>query len=125
VALDCSGSIPVEALRRLLAEVSGIARRMATHVTLLVFDETVQNEITLDPANWRHTLATLELPQGGGTDFRPVLARASNLAASVLIVLSDLDGPTGGKRPACPVIWASPDLQPRAMPFGHVLSLAR
>ncbi|PZX41971.1 putative metal-dependent peptidase [Roseinatronobacter thiooxidans] len=125
VALDCSGSIPTDMLRRLVAEASGIARRMTARVTLLVFDEEIRHEITLDPANWRQTLATLELPEGGGTDFRPVLARASALGASVLVVLSDLDGPTGGKRPACPVIWASPDLQPRAMPFGHVLSLAR
>jgi len=125
VALDCSGSIPVEVLRRLMAEASGIARRLQARVTLLIFDEDIQSEIPLDPANWRQTLATLDLPQGGGTDFRPVLAHANHLAASVLVVLSDLDGPAGDRAPNCPVIWASPDAQPHAMPFGHVLSLAR
>jgi len=125
VALDCSGSIPTEVLRRLVAETGGIARRMQARLTLMVFDEDIRSEITLDPSNWRQTLATLDLPEGGGTDFRPVLARASALSASVLIVLSDLDGPAGERRPNCPVIWASPQAQPRAMPFGHVLSLAR
>lgn len=125
VALDCSGSIPAEVLRRLVAETGGIARRMQARVTLLVFDEDIRSESVLDPANWRKSIATLDLPEDGGTDFRPVLARASALSASVLIVLSDLDGPTGERRPSCPVIWASPQAQPRAMPFGHVLSLAR
>ena len=125
VALDCSGSISTEVLRRLVSETAGVARRMQASVTLMVFDEALRSETALTPANWRQTLASLELPEGGGTDFRPVLARASALSASVLIVLSDLDGPTGGKQPGCPVIWACPMAEPPSMPFGSVLSLAR
>ncbi len=126
VALDSSGSIPPEALRLLMAEVTGIARRVQGALHLLVFDEAVRIDCVLDPAQALQTLRTLELPQGGGTDFAPVLARATALVPSALVILSDMDGPTGtAAAPRFPVIWASPQPEPPAAPFGQVLSLAR
>ncbi len=125
IALDCSGSIPTETLRRFLAETGGMARRMQAEITLLGFDEAIRFETPLSPADWRRTLESLDLPEGGGTDFAPVLARAEALHPSALVILSDLDGPLGPRRPPCPVIWASPAPEPREMPFGTVLSLAR
>lgn len=125
VALDSSGSIPLPVIRRFLSESGSMARRLDAGLTLLVFDQAIRSETALEPATWRRTLADLALPEGGGTDFAPVLARASVLRPSLLVILSDLDGPLGTKPPPCPVIWASPDPEPRAMPFGTVLSLAR
>ena len=125
VALDCSGSIPIGTIRRFLSETGSMARRMHADLTLLIFDEDIRAETPLAPAQWRQTLASLELPEGGGTDFRPVLARACALRPSMLVILSDLDGPTAPGPPPCPVLWASPDPEPRKMPFGRVLSLAR
>jgi hypothetical protein len=46
------------------------------------------------------------------------------MSPSALVLLSDMDGPTGPRRPAFPVIWAAPQPDPPAAPFGHVLSLA-
>ena len=66
----------------------------------------------------------LDLPQGGGTDFRPALAAALRLRPSAIVVLTDLDGPLGPD-PRLPVIWAVPDATsaPEA-PYGHVLALS-
>lgn len=125
VALDASGSVGEDMLRLLMAEAGGIARRMQAALHLLVFDEALRIDRALDPTNATRVLLTLELPRGGGTDFAPVLARAADLVPSVLVILSDMDGPVGAERPRFPVIWAAPQPDPPAPPFGRVLSLAR
>ncbi len=125
VGLDCSGSVTPVMSRLFLAEIAGLARRMRAEVRLLVFDESIRSEMTLAPERARAVLSTLALPEGGGTDFRPVLARAADLAPSALIVLSDLDGPFGPAPRGFRTIWASPAHDPARPPFGHVLSLAR
>lgn len=122
LGLDCSASLADDSLRLLLAEVLAISRRAQASLHLLTFDEGLHHDMPLDPAMARATLRRLDLPQGGGTDFRPVIARAGELAPSALIILSDMDGPTG-PRPRFPVIWAAPQPEPPQAPFGHVLSL--
>ena len=124
VALDCSGSIAPDTLRLLMGEVAGIARRSNAALHLLVFDEGLRIDQALDPAAWQTQLRALDLPQGGGTDFAPVLARAMALAPSALVILSDMDGPTGPARPRFPVIWATPQEPAPAPPFGRALSVA-
>ncbi len=123
LALDCSTSVEEGSLRLLMAEIYGIARRHQAALHLLSFDEVIHHDMALDPATARATLAALDLPQGGGTDFRPVLARAAALAPSALVILSDMDGPCGETRPRFPVIWAAPQPDPPDPPFGKVLSL--
>ena len=125
VALDCSGSIAPGMLRLFMAEVLGLTRRMQAELRLLIFDENIREEMPLSPDRARAVLETLALPEGGGTDFRPVIARAMDLAPSALIVLSDLDGPFGPAPRRLRTIWASPAPEPPRPPFGHVLSLAR
>lgn len=125
VALDCSGSIAPATLRLFLAEIAGIVRRMRADLRLIVFDESIRSEMVLEVTRVRQMLAELELPQGGGTDFRPVLARAAGLRPAALIILSDMDGPTGRAPRGLRVIWACPLAQPPRPAFGHVLSLAR
>ncbi|MCC1481463.1 DUF2201 family putative metallopeptidase [Roseibaca sp. Y0-43] len=123
LGLDCSASVSDDGLRLLLAEVQAIALRAQASLHLLTFDEGLHHDMALDPATARATLRGLDLPQGGGTDFRPVIARATELAPSALVILSDMDGPMG-PRPRFPVIWAAPQPDPKPAPFGHVLSLA-
>lgn len=123
LGLDCSASLADDSLRLLLAEVQAIALRVQASLHLLTFDEGLHHDMALDRATARASLRNLELPRGGGTDFRPVIARAAELAPSVLLILSDMDGPTG-PRPRFPVIWAAPQPEPPHVPFGHVLSLA-
>lgn len=125
IALDTSGSIPASILARFMAEAAGVARRLRAACTLVPFDTELRAEVTLDPAQWRQTLAQLDLPEGGGTDFRPVFDLASVRTPSGLILLTDLDGPMPPKPPRFPVLWASADAAPPAPPFGRLLSLAR
>lgn len=125
LALDASGSVPDDTLALLTAEVTGIARRVQGALHLLVFDEALRIDRPLDPARAETDLRALDLPRGGGTDFAPVLARAMALDASALVILSDMDGPTGqAPPPRFPVIWAAPQADPPPPPFGRALSMA-
>ncbi len=125
LGLDCSGSIPEPMLRMFLAEITGIVRRMQTELRLIVFDEAIRNEMVLEAWRIRQVLGELSLPQGGGTDFRPVLARAAALRPAAFVCLSDMQGPMGTALPRLRVIWACPAAEPPRAPFGQVLSLAR
>lgn len=124
VGLDCSTSIDAARLALFLAEITGIARRMAAEIHVMSFDTEVRQSLRLDPHRGLRQITEIDLPQGGGTDFAPLIARAAALSASALVVLTDLDGPTG-PGPQFPVIWAVPDISPAPVaPFGRVLSLA-
>jgi predicted metal-dependent peptidase len=123
IALDASGSVSAPLLRRFLAEAGGAVRRLNAPATLLIFDSEIRSIAALGPADWRKTIAQLVLPEGGGTDFRPVFAQLAQQPPDALIVLSDLDGPMPQQPPPYPVLWACPVAQP--VPFGRVLALAR
>ena len=122
IAIDASGSIPKPTLARFFAETASAARRLRALCTIVVFDTDIRHETPLDAANWRQTLAALALPEGGGTDFRPVFARAEALKPSGLILLTDLDGPMPHAKPRLPVLWATEQVDASA-PFGRLLSL--
>lgn len=124
LCLDCSTSIDAPVMGLFMAEIAGLCRRMGAEAHLLTFDTAVHHHLRLDPAGWRAQLQALDLPQGGGTDFRPALAAALRLRPSAIVVLTDLDGPLGPD-PRLPVIWAVPDATsaPEA-PYGHVLALS-
>lgn len=124
VGLDCSTSTEGPLLDLFLAEITGIARRMAAEVHVIPFDETAHPALRLDLAGAAAQIRGLQLPQGGGTDFRPLIQQAQRLAPSALVILTDLDGPCGPD-PRLPVIWAVPDTIPvPSAPFGHVLALS-
>ncbi len=124
VGLDASSSVDETRLEMFVAEIAGIARRMAAEIWVIPFDDAPRDAVRLDPARWRTQLAALVLPRGGGTSFAPVIAAALALGPSVIVVLTDLEGETGPAPRGVPVIWAVPDAMP-APPYGRVLSLAR
>lgn len=124
LGLDCSTSTEGPMLGLFLAEITGIARRMAAEVQVIPFDEVAHPAVRLDLAGAVPQIRALPLPQGGGTDFRPLIAAARRLAPSALVILTDLEGPCGPD-PRLPVIWAVPEAaRPPSAPFGHVLTLA-
>lgn len=124
MGLDCSTSIDGARMKVFLAEISGIARRMGAECHLMTFDTQVRQTVALDPYRALAQVTALDLPTGGGTDFAPLIGAARGMGASALVVLTDLDGPTGPD-PRLPVIWAVPDVTPLpTAPFGRVLSLA-
>ena len=122
VALDASGSIDDARLALFWAEVTGIARRLSVELHLAVFDDGLRHTALIPPHQTR--LALPELPRGGGTAFAPVIAHATALSASALVVLTDLDGETG-LAPRLPVIWAVPDAHGLTAPFGRLIDLSR
>lgn len=125
IALDTSSSIDSTRLGLFMAEVAGIARRCTAELHLIPFDDGAHPTVKLDPAGWRTQLSALTLPRDGGTSFAPAIARAAGLQLSILILLTDLDGPFGPAPRGLPVIWAIPAaVTPPAPPFGRVLSLA-
>ena len=124
VAVDASGSVEGDLLQRFMAEVCGIARRVAAEITLLAFDDGVRWQVRLDASRWAAQLTTLDWPRGGGTDFAPPLAAAQALGAAAVVVLTDLEGDFGPPLRGVPVLWAVPQLTGHA-PFGQVVSLAR
>jgi predicted metal-dependent peptidase len=128
IAVDASGSVEGALLHRFLSEVAGMARRLAAEIHLIAFDDGLRWQVRLDPARWQGQIAALDWPRGGGTDFAPPIAAAQTMAASVLVVLTDLDGPFGPAPRHLPVVWGVvwgvvEDVA--APPFGTVLSLAR
>ena len=125
LAIDASGSIPWQTLGRFMAEAAGLARRLGTSITMVVFDTEIRSHTRLDPAQWRQTLAALSLPEGGGTDFRPVFEMARHNKPTGVIVLTDLDGPFPPCAPRLPVLWACMAVDQPTPPFGRVISLAR
>ncbi|WP_224814275.1 VWA-like domain-containing protein [Hasllibacter sp. MH4015] len=120
VALDTSSSIDPGTLALFSSEAQGVSRRTGAEVHLLAFDEDVHVARRLDAKGPR--LVDLDMRVGGGTDFAPVLAHATGLDPSLLIVLTDLDGPLGAA-PAYPVLWAVPGQGSVAPPFGRVLRI--
>ena len=121
IGLDASSSIDDARLGMFWAEVTGIARRLRAERHLLVFDDAIRHRQTLDPAQGRFDLP--DLPRGGGTAFAPVIAEATALGASALVILTDLDGEAGPPPRGYPVFWAVPDAGARVPPFGALIDM--
>lgn len=82
-AVDSSGSISEESLRRFLVEMNAI---FETHpVDLVVFDD----GITLGPIPFTKRRKTFEFTGRGGTNFKPVMEFASKGKYKSLVVLTD------------------------------------
>jgi hypothetical protein len=59
----------------------------------------------------------------GGTDFTPLLQAAEALRPDLIVVLTDLDG-RARHRPACPVLWAVPEVSAGAASAARTLRAA-
>jgi predicted metal-dependent peptidase len=124
--IDASTSIDDDRLALFAAQVAGIGRRTGAEVHVLVFDEGVRSHAVMRGMDWEGEIARVAFARGGGTSFVEVVAAAAALAPSIIVVLTDLDGPFGKPPERMPVIWAVPGGEPaRQPPFGRVLSLAR
>lgn len=127
VALDCSSSIDDRRLAVFAAQVVAIARRGGADLHLLTFDTVVQAHLRLRGADAVQRIRSMALPRGGGTSFVPVMEAAAALNPSLVVVLTDLDGPHGPRPAGARVIWAVPEgPEPGAVPppYGHVLDLS-
>ena len=119
VGLDTSSSISDREVDLFASETRSIQRRTGAETHVLAFDTEVHLETRLEPHS---RFPELAFRRGGGTAFVDVIAAAQRLHASVLVVLTDLDGPAG-RAPGFPVIWAVPGDEPPEAPFGTVVRL--
>jgi predicted metal-dependent peptidase len=85
VAVDTSGSIGVEELRRFISEVYGICRESA-RVVVIPWDSTAYDPIVISRAG---DVRRIKLRGGGGTCFCPVVRALENMSYSQLVILSD------------------------------------
>ncbi|MEL6169314.1 MAG: VWA-like domain-containing protein [Pseudomonadota bacterium] len=119
VGVDTSSSVSDLQLSLLLAEARSLARRTGAEAHLLAFDTEVHDRRRLDtgpmPDNARFR-------RGGGTSFLGLIEEAVRLDPSVLVVLTDLDGPMG-PAPSFPVIWAVPGSGAPEPEFGKRLRI--
>jgi hypothetical protein len=125
VGLDCSTSVGDTAMRLLLSEAAGVARRSGAEVWLIPFDTVAHGAMRLDAARGTAMLADIVLPQGGGTDLAPMLEAAKALDPAILIVLTDLDAPLPPAPRGFPVIWAVPEPTATLPEWGLLLDLSR
>lgn len=123
LCIDSSGSVTGADLAHFAAQVARIGRRMAAEIHVLIFDETVQSHQKMRGGNWAQALGDWTFSRDGGTSFIDVLNHAASLAPSVVVLLTDLDGPLGPPPGRIPVIWACPASPGATPPFGRVLVL--
>lgn len=106
VALDTSGSIDEGLLGRFLAEIAAMCHFNQRNLVLLIGDAMVHQIVEIDWRDVSGELSSIKYTGGGGTDFRPVIAAATEYEPDALVYLTDLYGETGDAL-GFPVIWAT------------------
>ncbi|MEM7732438.1 MAG: VWA-like domain-containing protein [Pseudomonadota bacterium] len=120
IGLDTSSSMPSPTLDMFASEALSITRRTGAEAHLLGFDTEVHSRTAfLSPA----AIGSMAMRTGGGTDYAPVLAEAQSLNPSLIIMLTDLDAPTG-PAPFAPTLWAVPSALTQEPAYGEVLVIA-
>lgn len=125
VILDTSGSMFADRklMETCIREIWTICKRVNTVLTVIFADAGVAEVIEIGEAY--QLIHTLVPKGGGGTDFRPALAKAEEFNPDLTIYLTDLCGTFPEKAPRKPVIWAyPPEFQDQPTPFGQRLQLA-
>ena len=121
VALDTSGSMSVEDIREVAAEIRGMVPN-AQDVTLIVADSAVHQVIPMD--GLEKILKSGEFRGGGGTDHVCVFEYIAehHLNPRIFIGLTDLFSRFPEKKPSYPVVWLVPEGHGDP-PWGKVIEL--
>lgn len=121
---DTSGSIFGDraTMARFVNETVTMCKRVNAYLTIIQADADVSQEITVGEAY--DMIETITPKGGGGTDFRPGIARAMEYKPDAIIYLTDLMGAFPEKEPKVPVIWAfPPQFAQYKTPWGKRLEL--
>jgi Uncharacterized protein conserved in bacteria len=117
VAIDTSGSVSQEALKRAVAEAAGVLRATGNSLRFLSCDASVACfETVRSPRDF-------QLLGGGGTDFAPVFEALKRRPPRVLVYFTDLGGSFPPVPPKYQVIWAVYEtaIHCAKPPFGTVI----
>jgi len=124
-AIDTSGSMSNEQLKKALSEVWGLTQAFRNiKMFLLTCDADVWDKIELNNGN-KGLLKKLRMRGGGGTDFRPVfklIDKEFKNKIDCLIFFTDGYGDFPNKGPFYPVYWIT-DSRDIKFPFGRVIYL--
>ncbi|MEM1352798.1 MAG: VWA-like domain-containing protein [Pseudomonadota bacterium] len=122
IGIDASSSVERVQMMRFAGEVIAITQKSDAEIHLMIFDEEVFAHLRVSPANAVRVFNRLPMRRDGGTSFVEIIDRATSLDPSLIVVLTDLQGPFGHP-PNVPVLWASTAAAPPAPPFGKVVEL--
>ena len=124
VAIDTSGSIDMDCLSKMLAELQSILDSSRPQsITLIDCDSRVTQVREFTPGD---NLLEFKVKGGGGTSFRPVFTKVEELQLdpACLIYLTDMDGSFPANEPHYPTLWINYG-SPRAVaPFGRTIHVA-
>lgn len=121
---DTSGSMFAdrEMMTRVMRETVTTCKRVNAILTIIQADAAISQEISVGEAY--EMIRTIQPKGGGGTDFRPAIARAVELRPDAIIYLTDLMGTFPAKAPKIPLIWAYPsEFSGVKTPWGQRLEL--
>ena len=92
---------------------------------VLVFDTEVRSVATINAAFLERTITWIRFARGGGTSFVEAIEDGVALDPSIIVVLTDLEGPFGPAPGRTPVLWCVPRQTgaSRRAPFGTVIEL--
>lgn len=99
VAVDTSGSMSDEDLRRCFTEIHKIATTTNIQLTVIEADSEVTQIYPYDPKK------TPAIKGRGGTAYQPAFDKAEELQVNGVIYLGDMDAFDTPKRPSMPVLW--------------------
>jgi predicted metal-dependent peptidase len=122
LAVDTSGSIDGQLLKRFAAEVAAVLVQTEPLLRLIVCDAGVHQVQDFSGKDGAKLLRNFVFRGGGGTDFKPAIAEAEKWKPDLLIYLTDIEGDTGAE-PAFPVLWAVPEGKADA-PWGKMVDLS-
>ena len=117
---DTSGSMDDRIVAASWAECVSALEDIKPEAELIAFDSKVQRVEHVEPGE--PLPDELNLPGGGGTDFRPIFERieSEEWSPCCVVIFTDLDGAFPDIEPAYPVIWIADNDRTRA-PFGITL----
>jgi len=104
IAIDTSGSIGRNCLEQFAAEIAKISY-LVNEITAMSCDARVHEVVKV--RKFENFLNKLQMKGGGGTDFRPVFEKVTEMKMQpeLLIYLTDAYGSFPEKQPHYPVLW--------------------
>lgn len=122
-AIDTSGSIGDETLRRFLAELISMSH-LSKRTYIMTCDAEVHEFLEANPLNVWQLPSKIKFKGGGGTDFRPVFRRVTKerIRPKVLVYLTDTYGSFPSKKPDYPVLWVVVGGS-KEVPFGELIPI--